>query len=133
MGASKRVCEMIVQAQSSRVRSSAACDLVTCWVAGAVVPVFEEQIRRGGPITLTHPEAQRFLMTIPEAVGLLLQAGTLANNRDIVVLDMGQPVFIQTLAHDLIELSGLSPHHDVRIEITELKSGEKLSVDRRCQ
>jgi len=56
-------------------------------------------------------------MSIPEAVGLLLQAGTLANNRDIVVLDMGQPIFIQKLAHDLIELSGLSPHHDVRIEI----------------
>jgi FlaA1/EpsC-like NDP-sugar epimerase len=78
-------------------------------------------------VTVTHPEAQRFLMTIPEAVSILIQAGALANNRDIFVLDMGAPVMIHKLAEDLIELSGLSPNRDIRIEITGLKQGEKLS------
>jgi FlaA1/EpsC-like NDP-sugar epimerase len=78
-------------------------------------------------VTLTHPDAQRFLMTIPEAVCLLIQAGALVNNRDIFVLDMGAPVMIHKLAEDLIELSGLSPNRDIRIEITGLKQGEKLS------
>jgi hypothetical protein len=94
---------------------------------GSVVPIFQEQIQRGGPVTLTHPDAERFLMTIPEAVSLLIQAGSLANNRDIFVLDMGAPVMIQKLAEDLIELSGLSLNRDIRIEITGLKPGEKLS------
>ena len=83
-----------------------------------MIPIFQEQIERGGPLTLTHRDAQRFLMTVPEAVSLLLQAGTLANNRDIFVLDMGPPVLIYKLAEDLIELSGLRPNRDVRIEIT---------------
>jgi FlaA1/EpsC-like NDP-sugar epimerase len=94
---------------------------------GSVVPIFQEQIQRGGPVTLTHQDAQRFLMTIPEAVSLLMQAGTLANDRDIFVLDMGAPVMIHKLATDLIELSGLSPRRDIRIEITGLKQGEKLT------
>ena len=129
MGASKRLCEMIVQAQAGK------SDTLFCCVRfgnvlgsrGSVIPIFQEQIQRGGPVTLTHPDAQRFLMTIPEAVCLLIQAGTLANNRDIFVLDMGQPVSIHKLARDLIELSGLSPERDVRIEITGLKPGEKIS------
>jgi len=78
-------------------------------------------------VTVTHPDAERFLMTIPEAVSLLIQAGVLANNRDIFILDMGAPVVIQKLAEELIELSGLSPNRDIRIEITGLKRGEKLS------
>jgi FlaA1/EpsC-like NDP-sugar epimerase len=95
---------------------------------GSVVPIFQEQILRGGPVTVTHPDAKRFLMTIPEAVCLVLQAGTLAHSgREIFVLDMGEPVLIRKLAQDLIELSGLSPTHDVRIEITGMKRGEKLS------
>ncbi len=129
MGASKRVCEMIVQAHSSRQKALFCCVRFgnVLGSRGSVVPIFQEQILRGGPVTVTHPEAQRFLMTIPEAVSLLIQAGALANNRDIFVLDMGAPVMIHKLAKDLIELSGLSPNHDIRIEITGLKQGEKLS------
>jgi FlaA1/EpsC-like NDP-sugar epimerase len=128
MGASKRVCEMIVQNQSDA--STRFCCVRFGNVLGShgsVVPIFQEQIRRGGPVTLTHPDAQRFLMTIPEAVCLLLQAGTLADEREIFVLDMGEPVLIHKLAHAVIELSGLSPNRDVKIEITGLKRGEKIS------
>lgn len=78
-------------------------------------------------MTVTHPDAQRFLMTIPEAVCLMIRAGTLAHRGEIFVLDMGEPVRIQQLARDLIELSGLRPDKDVRIEITQMKPGEKLS------
>ncbi len=129
MGASKRVCEMIVQSQGDRQRPLFCCVRFgnVLGSRGSVVPIFQQQILRGGPVTVTHPEAQRFLMTIPEAVCLLIQAGTLAHARDIFVLDMGEPVLIKKLAQDLIELSGLSPNRDVRIEITGMKSGEKLS------
>jgi len=129
MGASKRVCEMIVQSQGDRQRTLFCCVRFgnVLGSRGSVVPIFQQQILRGGPVTVTHPEAQRFLMTISEAVCLLIQAGTLAHARDIFVLDMGEPVLIKKLAEDLIELSGLSPSRDVRIEITGMKSGEKLS------
>ena len=129
MGASKRVCEMVVQAHNHQSGTLFYCVRFgnVLGSRGSVVPIFQDQIQRGGPVTLTHPDAQRFLMTIPEAVCLLIQAATLANNRDIFVLDMGQPVSIHKLARDLIELSGLSPERDVRIEITGLKPGEKLS------
>jgi FlaA1/EpsC-like NDP-sugar epimerase len=129
MGASKRVCEMIVQAQVRRGNGLFCCVRFgnVLGSRGSVVPIFQEQIRHGGPVTVTHQDAQRFLMTIPEAVGLLIQAGTLANNRDIFVLDMGEPVLIHKLAEDMIELSGLLPNRDIRIEITGLKPGEKLS------
>ena len=129
MGASKRVCEMILQSQARREGTSFCCVRFgnVLGSRGSVVPIFQEQIRRGGPVTVTHPEAERFLMTIPEAVSLLIQAGVLANNRDIFILDMGAPVVIHKLAEDLIELSGLSPNRDIRIEITGLKRGEKLS------
>jgi FlaA1/EpsC-like NDP-sugar epimerase len=129
MGASKRVCEMIVQARGDGQQTIFCCVRFgnVLGSRGSVVPIFQQQILRGGPVTVTHPEARRFLMTISEAVCLLIQAGTLARARDIFVLDMGEPVLIKKLAEDLIELSGLSPHRDVRIEITEMKPGEKLS------
>lgn len=129
MGASKRVCEMIVQSQRDH-RYTHFCSVRFGNVLGSrgsVVPIFQQQILRGGPVTVTHPEAQRFLMTISEAVCLLIQAGTLAHTREIFVLDMGKPVLIKQLAEDLIELSGLSPNKDVRIEITQMKPGEKLT------
>jgi FlaA1/EpsC-like NDP-sugar epimerase len=129
MGATKRLCEMIVQSQGHRNRTLFCCVRFgnVLGSRGSVVPIFQEQIQRGGPVTVTHPEAERFLMTIPEAVCLLIQAGVLANNRDIFVLDMGVPVVIRRLAEDLIELSGLSPYRDIQIEITGLRRGEKLS------
>lgn len=128
MGASKRVCEMIVQTQNhANTRFCCVRFGNVLGSRGSVVPIFREQILRGGPVTVTHPDAQRFLMTIPEAVCLLLQAGALAADREIFVLDMGEPVSVHKLAQDLIELSGLSPNRDVKIEITGLKRGEKLS------
>jgi FlaA1/EpsC-like NDP-sugar epimerase len=129
MGASKRVGEMIVQAQADRHLTRFCCVRFgnVLGSRGSVVPIFQQQILDGGPVTVTHPEAQRFLMTIPEAVCLLIQAGTLAHTGEIFVLDMGDPVLIQKLARDLIELSGLRPDKDVRIEITQMKPGEKLT------
>jgi len=93
---------------------------------GSMVPIFQQQIARGGPVTVTHPDAKRYLMTIPEAVGLLIEAGTLAGSGKLFVLDRGEPVLIRHLARDLIELSGLSPSRDIRVEITRLKPGEKV-------
>jgi FlaA1/EpsC-like NDP-sugar epimerase len=129
MGATKRICEMIVQAQADRHRTQFCCVRFgnVLGSRGSVVPIFQQQILKGGPVTVTHARAERFLMTIPEAVCLLIHAGTLAHSKEIFVLDMGEPVLIQNLAHDLIELSGLSPTGDIRIEITEMKLGEKLS------
>jgi FlaA1/EpsC-like NDP-sugar epimerase len=128
MGATKRVCEMIVQAQTDRHGTLFCCVRFgnVLGSRGSVVPIFQQQIRKGGPVTVTHAEAQRFLMTIPEAVCLLIHAGTLAQSREVFVLDMGEPVLIKNLAQDLIELSGLSPNRDIRIEFTEMKKGEKL-------
>lgn len=129
MGASKRVGEMIVQAQGARHLTRFCCVRFgnVLGSRGSVVPIFQQQILDGGPVTVTHPQAQRFLMTIPEAVCLLIHAGTLAHTGEILVLDMGDPVLIQKLARDLIELSGLRPDKDVRIEITQMKPGEKLT------
>jgi FlaA1/EpsC-like NDP-sugar epimerase len=94
-----------------------------------VVPVFQKQIANGGPVTITHAEAERFLMTIPEAVRLVLQAGILGPAGDIYVLQMGDPVNIQSLARNVIELSGLRPGKDVEIKITQLRNGEKVRED----
>jgi FlaA1/EpsC-like NDP-sugar epimerase len=130
MGATKRVCEMIVQSHTVRSSTLFCCVRFgnVLGSRGSVVPIFQKQILRGGPVTVTHPDAQRFLMTVPEAVCLLIQAGTLAHAaQDIFVLDMGEPVFIGKLAEDLIELSGLRPNHDIRIEVTGMKPGEKMS------
>lgn len=100
--------------------------------SGSVVPLFREQIRKGGPITLTHQDINRFFMTIPEAAQLVIQAGAMATGGDVFVLDMGQPVRIYDLARRMVELSGLTlrdeahPHGDIAIEITGLRPGEKL-------
>jgi FlaA1/EpsC-like NDP-sugar epimerase len=129
MGASKRVCELIVQAQQNGGLTRFCCVRFgnVLGSRGSVIPIFRSQIAHGGPVTVTDADAQRFLMTIPEAVFLLIQAGTLASSGEIFVLDMGKPIPIQSLARNLIELSGLQPGRDIRIQITKLRRGEKLS------
>lgn len=129
MGATKRVCEMIVQAQQDYERSTFSCVRFgnVLGSRGSVIPIFRQQIARGGPVTVTHADARRYLMTIPEAVRLLIQAGTLGSWREIFVLEMGEPVLIQNLARDLIELSGLRPGQDIQIEMSQLRPGEKIS------
>jgi FlaA1/EpsC-like NDP-sugar epimerase len=131
MGASKRVCEMVIQAQGRDGPTRFACVRFgnVMGSRGSVIPLFQQQIARGGPVTVTHPEVQRFLMTIPEAVRLVIQAGTLGTAGEIFILDMGDPVPIIDLARDLIELSGLRPGRDVQIETTQLRPGEKLAEE----
>ncbi len=160
MGASKRLCEMIIQSFDKKVRDGKPYEMppvclhaedkegvasyvgknaekpVTNFVAvrfgnvlgsnGSVVPRFKEQIAKGGPVTVTHPDIIRYFMTIPEAASLVLQAGTYANGGEIFVLDMGAPVKIDTLARNLIRLSGLTPDVDIKITYTGLRAGEKL-------
>ncbi len=159
MGASKRICEMIIQTFDAKVKAKETGDLpvlfthfgtaseangyrpvpedaATEFVAvrfgnvlgsnGSVIPRFKKQIEAGGPVTVTHPEIIRYFMTIPEAVSLVLQAGTYAKGGEIFVLDMGSPVKIDTLARNLIKLSGLRPDIDIEIKYTGLRPGEKL-------
>lgn len=158
MGASKRLCEMIIQSFDRIVKENRTSELPvlfthgedgytnqphtipqgakTEFVAvrfgnvlgsnGSVIPLFKKQIAKGGPVTVTHPDIIRYFMTIPEAVSLVLQAGTYAHGGEIFVLDMGSPVKIDTLARNLIKLCGYKPDVDIMIEYTGLRPGEKL-------
>ena len=160
MGASKRLCEMIIQAFDKKIKEGKADEIPqlfthgmrevitkpeivealkntkTEFVAvrfgnvlgsnGSVIPLFKKQIAEGGPVTVTHPDIIRYFMTIPEAVSLVLLAGTYANGGEIFVLDMGEPVKIDTLARNLIRLSGFKPDIDIKLQYTGLRPGEKL-------
>jgi len=130
MGASKHLCEMLVQ---SRVQEK---DKNTQFVItrfgnvlgsnGSVIPIFEKQIKDGGPVTVTHPEVTRYFMTIPEACELVLEAGFMGKGSEIYVFDMGDPVPIVDLAYQMIQLSGLVPERDIEVIFTGLRPGEKL-------
>lgn len=135
MGATKRLAEMVLQGLHQRGVSARFCMVRFGNVlesSGSVVPLFREQIRRGGPVTVTHPEITRYFMTIPEAAGLVLQAGSLGRGGDVFVLDMGKPVRIEDLARRMIHLMGLTvmdentPDGDIEIKYTGLRPAEKL-------
>jgi FlaA1/EpsC-like NDP-sugar epimerase len=130
MGATKRVAELLVQqrAARSRTRFSTVRFGNVLGSAGSVVPLFKEQIARGGPVTVTHPQCRRYLMTIPEAVGLLLLAG-LGSHGELLILEMGEPILILDLARMMISLAGHVPDKDVPIVITGLRPGEKLDEE----
>lgn len=160
MGASKRLCEMIIQAFDAKIRAGKADEIPQLYTHGmedvvtapevvealkktktelvavrfgnvlgsngSVVPLFKRQIEAGGPVTVTHPDIIRYFMTIPEAVSLVLVAGTYARGGEIFVLDMGEPVKIDTLARNLIRLSGYTPDVDIMVRYSGLRAGEKL-------
>lgn len=135
MGASKRLAEIYVQSLGVAIESGEIKG-VTKFVTtrfgnvlgsnGSVIPLFRKQIEQGGPVTVTHPEITRYFMTIPEACRLVLEAATMSDGNNIYVFDMGEPIKIATLAHQMIYLAGFNPETDIKIEFTGLRSGEKL-------
>lgn len=129
MGVTKRIAECYVQAlgaRSSKTIFSTVRFGNVLGSSGSVIPLFQRQLERGGPITVTHPKMERYFMTVPEAVELVLQASTLGGGSSIFVLDMGRPVLIKDLATQMIKLAGLEPEKDIKIEYTGIRPGEKL-------
>nr|MDA3960929.1 polysaccharide biosynthesis protein [Planctomycetota bacterium] len=129
MGASKRVCELLMRVHAGASTCCAVRFGNVLGSSGSVVPLFLDQIQRGGPVTVTSPEVTRYFMLIPEAVELVLQAGALAEGRDIFLLDMGDPIRIDYLARQLIFMTGHVPDRDIAISYTGLRPGEKMTEE----
>jgi FlaA1/EpsC-like NDP-sugar epimerase len=132
LGRTKALCEWIVEAAAAREVNGNGTRYISVRFgnvlgsSGSVIPLFRRQIARGGPVTVTHPEMERYFMTIPEAVQLIIQAGAIGESGDVFVLDMGTPVRIVDLAHNMIRLSGKEPERDIAIEFIGARAGEKL-------